>query len=234
MALLDPGLSATHRKTFIEVLGELDRISEIINNLLSLNTLTRPERMSFGNVDLGHLTTEVIKRHAGLAHEREIKIVVKKDAHRIVWGNSVALEQVITNLLKNALSYTPKGGGGLITVSIHPDYHGMILLSVADNGIGIGKEDLFHIFEPFYRADMSRVRRIKRSGSGLGLTIVNEIVRVHHGKIQIQSALKQGTTASVFLPAGIPEEAGAASEHRRDQTEVSIDFSKSSSALQYR
>ena len=71
---------------------------------------------------------------------------------------------------------------------------------MADTGIGIAEEDLFHIFEPFYRADMSRVRRIKKSGTGLGLTIVNELVRVHHGKIQVQSTPGKGTAVSISLP----------------------------------
>jgi signal transduction histidine kinase len=209
----------------VEILSELERISGIINNLLSLNTLSRPERMRFTNVDMGHIISEVIKRHSNLASERDIKITIKKDAHRVVWGNDIGLEQVVTNILKNALSYTPRGGS--VTVSVRPDYHGMIMLSVADSGIGISQEDLFHIFEPFYRADTSRVRRVKKSGTGLGLTIVNDIVRAHHGKIQIQSAVKKGTTVSVYLPTGIPTDDPIESPYSaKDQNEVSVDFSK--------
>ena len=79
----------------------------------------------------------------------------------------------------------------------------MMLLSVSDTGIGISQEDLFHVFEPFYRADTSRARKIKKSGTGLGLTIVNELVRVHHGKIRIQSALRKGTNVHVYLPVPV-------------------------------
>jgi signal transduction histidine kinase len=226
VAMFDPSLSSSTRKNFTEILGELDRISQIINNLLSLNTLTRPERMQFKDVDLGNIVETVVRRHQSLANERDIKMIIKTDAHRKVWGNDSALEQVATNLVKNALSYTPKGTGGVVTVSVRPDYHGMIVLSVSDNGIGIAQEDLFHIFEPFYRADTSRVRRVRKTGSGLGLTIVNEIVRVHHGRINIQSALRKGTTVSVSLPSGLPDNIEGVPGDTRGQSGVALDFSK--------
>ncbi|MBC7836978.1 HAMP domain-containing histidine kinase [Acetobacteraceae bacterium] len=226
VALLDNNLAYPMRKTFGEILIELDRISQIINNLLSLNTLTRPERMQFKDVDLGDIVEDVVQRLQTFATERDIKIIVKTDARRTVWGNPSALEQIVNNLIKNALSYTPKSAEGVVTVSVRPDYNGLIVLSVADNGIGISQEDLFHIFEPFYRADTSRVRKIKKTGSGLGLTIVNEIVRVHHGRINIQSALHKGTTVSVTLPSGMQEGKTEGGQPSRGQSEVMLDFSK--------
>ena len=229
VALIDDALPKDIRGTLRDITGELDRVSEIINNLLSLNTLTRPERMQFESVALGPLVEQVVKRHAVFANERDIKVSVKNDAYTMVRGNLTALEQIVANLVKNAISYTPKGSGGIVTVSVRPDGD-MTLLQVSDNGIGISEEDLFHIFEPFYRADMSRVRRIKKIGSGLGLTIVNELVRVHHGKIQIRSALHKGTSVCVYFPRG----AGAAPQDtlqsREGVSEVSVDFSKGSYA----
>src|SRR5262249_49110888 len=158
-----------------------NRISEIINNLLSLSTLTRPERMQLSNTELGPIVQAVVKRHEMLAQERNLKLLVKCDPYTTVWGNAIALEQVVTNLIKNAISYTPKDTGGAVSVVVRPDEE-MMLMSVTDQGIGISQEDLLHIFEPFYRADISRVRKIKKEGSGLALTIVNEIVRTHRGK----------------------------------------------------
>jgi len=228
VGLIDDKLDADAKQTFNDILGELDRVSEIINNLLSLNTLTRPERMQFANVELGPIVETVIKRHVILADERSIKVQVTKGLYTRVWGNATALEQVIANLVKNAISYTPRGSDGQVSIEVRPE-GGMMLLSVTDNGIGITQEDLFHIFEPFYRADMSRVRKIKKSGSGLGLTIVNEIVRVHHGKIQIQSALRRGTSVHVYLPhgTGVPlPETPAEEEQAGKPSEISLDFSK--------
>lgn len=225
VALLDPALGTSATKTFGEIVRELDRISEIINNLLSLNNLTRPERMRFSSIDLAPLTEKVIERHRPLANERKITMALRRDGATLVWGNATALEQVIANLIKNAVIYTQKNGNGSITVSLHPDYQGSVVFSVADNGIGINQEDLAHIFEPFYRADTSRVRNVRSTGSGLGLSIVNEIVRAHHGKINIESARNQGTTVSVMLPVTLtkqitPEIAS------KDRNRVSVDFSR--------
>jgi signal transduction histidine kinase len=226
VALLDDTLRAPMVKTFREIITELDRISEIINNLLSLNTLTRPERMRFSNVELGPIVDAVVMRHMPLATERKIMVMIKKDGPAIVWGNAAALEQIITNLVKNAVTYTQKNNKGRVTVSLHPDYQGSVIFSVADNGIGIAQHDLAHIFEPFYRADTSRVRSVKSTGSGLGLAIVNEIVRAHRGKINIESARNQGTTVSVMLPVGVSRPmAKDIANTSRMRNHLSMDFS---------
>ena len=133
-----------------------------------------------------------------LAEQKNIKLLVEKGEFLIVWGNTVALEQIVMNLIKNALIYTPKGG--VVSVRLSPNYLGSIEMRVEDNGIGIARNDLFHIFEPFYRGDHSRKRG--QGGSGLGLTIVSELVKLHRGKILMQSSKKSGTTATVLLPCG--------------------------------
>jgi signal transduction histidine kinase len=229
VALIDDTMPKDIHDTFCDIVIELDRISEILNNLLSLNALTRPERMQFANIELGALVEAVAKRHAILANERGIRVVLKKDAYTTVRGNATALEQVVANLVKNAISYTPKSGDGCVTVEVGPKGD-MMMLAVSDNGIGISQEDLFHVFEPFYRADMSRNRKIKKSGTGLGLTIVNELVRVHRGKIQVQSALRKGTTVAVYLPFGTGKPAVAPDvSDGLVNNELSLDFSKTGS-----
>lgn len=224
VALLDDKLPPGIRRTLLEVGEELNRISEIINNLLSLNALSRPERMQFSEVNLSSLAEEVVQRLLPLARERGIRVTTRREQSIAVWGNATALEQVMTNLLKNALSYTPEGGKGMVTLTLRPDLSGMVLFSVSDNGIGISQEDLFHIFEPFYRADTSRVRRVRKSGTGLGLTIVNEMVRMHQGKIQIKSAKGKGTAVSVYLPQ-LTRGNDKDHSNTRALNEVSLDFS---------
>jgi len=221
VALLDEKLTTPMKRTFHEIVEELNRVSEIINNLLSLNTLTRPERMQFSSVDIAPLADEVARRHLPLARERGIKLTVRKEPGALVWGNVTALEQVMMNLVKNALAYTPEDAGGTVTITVRPDGTGMVLFAVKDTGIGISQEDLFHIFEPFYRADTSRNRKIKKSGSGLGLTIVNEMVRTHHGRIHIESQMKKGTTVSVYFPQG----GTLGSKSTPGRSETSLDFS---------
>lgn len=224
VALFDPTLSPELQATFKEIIGELNRISEIINNLLSLNTLARPERMQFKNLDLIPLCEQVVGRYQTLARERDIKLVVRAERGSIVWGNATGLEQVMSNLVKNALSYTPADSRGAVTVSLRPQ-EDMVLFEVADNGVGLSPEELLHIFEPFYRADSSRTRHGQEEGAGLGLTIVNEMVRVHRGKIQIESRRKTskkpgGTVVSVLLPLG-----GAAARAREGSSKTTLDFS---------
>ena len=229
VALLDDRLSKDTKRTFGEILEEANRISEIINNLLSLNTLTRPERIPFSSVDLAPLAEGAVRRHQALARERGIRMLLRKEPGALVWGNAVALEQIMTNLIKNALSYTAQNARGTVTVTVRPEppaHEGdapLVLFAVADTGVGISQEDLSRIFEPFYRADTSRVRRIKQSGTGLGLTIVNEMVRTHRGRIRIESQKRKGTTVSVYLPRG-----GAMQDRgeRGGKSETVLDFTR--------
>lgn len=232
VALIDEKLDPDLKKTFKEIIEELNRVSEIINNLLSLSTLTRPERMHFSSVDIAPLAEAVVRRHQPLARERKIKMTLRKEPGAVVWGNAIAVEQVMMNLIKNALAYTPKDSGGTIVVTVRPEppagktgSTGMVLFAVADSGIGISQEDLSHIFEPFYRADISRNRTVKKGGSGLGLTIVNEMIRSHHGRIHIESQKRKGTTVSVYLPQG------GAKGKEVGKHEAYIDFSATSPHL---
>ena len=226
VALMGEELPPATREILVEQVDEINRMSEIINNLLSFNRFLRPERMEFGNVDLGPVVEHAAATLRTLAQERGIEVRIKKSDYGMVRGNAAGLEQIVTNLIKNAISYTPRNKG-LVNISLHPDYRGSIVFAVEDNGIGISRKDLFHIFEPFYRADTSRVRNVKKAGSGLGLAIVNEMVRVHYGKIRIQSEPGKGTAVSVLLPASPPDEHPAQNGvSANSASEISIDFSR--------
>ncbi len=224
--LLDEELPQDTKKAIHGILDEIERASGVINNLLSLNKLLRPERMEFESVDMGAIVDRVAARSRKVAQERNIEIVTHKSDYTSVEGNAVALEQMVINLTNNAIQYTPKNKNSKVTLTLEPDYAGMVILSVADQGIGIEREDLYHIFEPFYRADKSRVR--KHGGSGLGLAIVNEIVRTHHGKIRIQSTPGKGTTFIAYLPVAHKAHAPEESHDGKNVHEVAMDFSSNS------
>ncbi len=224
VALLDPTLPNPVKQTFTDTVIELDRASQIINNLLSLNRLIRPEKIEFDTVDLGQVVDSVVERLAFLSNEHQVNVQVDKDDNRFVWGNAAALEQVVMNLVKNAISYTPKSKQGKLKISVLGLEKGNVRLVVVDEGVGISKRDLFHIFEPFYRADSSRTRRLHQTGSGLGLAIVNEMVRLHEGKIHVQSAVGQGTTVTVDFPPG-RSVTQVERVRRTASSEVSVDFS---------
>jgi signal transduction histidine kinase len=148
---------------------------------------------------------------------------VRISERRAVWGNTTALEQIVMNVLKNAVVYTSAGGRILVTVEpVHPDF---MEFTVQDSGRGIARKDLFRIFEPYYRADPSRKR--SGGGSGLGLTIVSELVKLHNGKIAVRSAEGRGTTVTILLPAG----KRPAGTHKPPQgendsaSEIAVDYS---------
>lgn len=196
--LMDAHVPEAGRRVHEQNLEELDRISDIINNLLSMSAFLQPEKMDFKNVDLGEVIEHSIHHLTALARKKSLRISVRKSEYRIVRGNASAVEQILTNLLKNAINFTrPRGH---IDVRVMPNYRGGIDLIVEDTGIGIKKQDLNRIFEPFFRPDYSRNRA--EGGSGLGLAIVSELVKIHGGRISVRSAPGRGTTVTVALPIG--------------------------------
>ena len=223
VALMSPDVSAPLRKTLESTVEELDRTSEILNNLLSLSASIRPERMEFKDVDLGEVVHHVMQQLRGLSEPKQLEMEARMSERRIVFGNAIALEQIVMNIIKNAIVYTSRGGRVLITVEpVHPNY---MEFTVKDSGAGIPRKDLFHIFEPYYRGDPSRKRGW--GGSGLGLTIVSELVKLHSGKIAVRSAERRGTTVTVLLPAGRqgPGFDDVVKQRHENASEIAVDFS---------
>jgi signal transduction histidine kinase len=229
VSLMDPALNPEIRVTLRDTIGELDRISEILNNLLSLDTLVRPERMKLEPVELLPLAQRILERHRNLANSRGVALSLTiRGKQQTILGNSVALEEVLTNLLKNAINYTPANHDGKVSMHIEREFGDRISLSVIDTGIGIAQKDLMHIFEPFYRGDNSRARNIGTGTSGLGLAIVNEITRMHHGRITVRSIPDNGTTIKISFPAVKQAEKPNqlnATTLPNEGTEITLDFS---------
>lgn len=219
MTTVDPEL----KKSLESTVEELDRISSIINNLLSLSTLVRQDHLEFSDVDLGTVARAVIEKLQNFAMSKRIEISARISEHRMVWGNITALEQIAMNIISNAIAFSHRDGR--IVVTIEPGYPNHMIFTVQDFGIGIARRDLFRIFEPYYRADPSRRRG--EGSSGLGLTIVSELVRIHNGKITVRSGEGRGTTISVLLPASRKsmDLSGGISPPSEHVSEVMLDFS---------
>jgi signal transduction histidine kinase len=200
VALMDPKDQELTERTLAGTMEELDRVSGIINNLLSFQGLMSAGKLTFAPVDLAAVAKECAERHQELARTRGITLSVSAEGSALINGNAIAIGQVFTNLIKNALTYTPEHDNRRVDVQVSRE-HGTIQASVADTGIGIAQKDLFYIFEPFYRGDTSRQRGVGSGTSGLGLAIVNDIVRAHGGTIVIRSALNRGTTIELSFPA---------------------------------
>jgi two-component system phosphate regulon sensor histidine kinase PhoR len=213
-ALKDPATA----QRFLEIIDRhSERLSRLIDDLLTLS-----------NLELGK--TELLKEGIVLADiVNEVFEIVREKAERggitlvrhcppelpSLTGDSDRLQQVLVNLVDNAIKYTPTGGVVTVNTRAVRDpksgtqiHNGVtpgtqqpgewIELSVTDTGNGIPEEDLPRLTQRFYRVDKARSREL--GGTGLGLAIVKHIVQAHHGFLRIESQLKQGTTVRVFLP----------------------------------
>lgn len=176
---------------------ECDRMTRIVSDLLVLSRLDdKRTRWSIGEVDvvgmLSHIF-EVMKVDAA-AHSHTLKYDVPT-ALPIITADKERVEQVLVNILSNAIKYTPNGG--TVTLAARQVRAG-ISITVNDTGIGIPEEDLPHLFERFYRVEKSRTS--ETGGTGLGLAIAKEIVEAHGGTITIDSEVGMGTVVTITLP----------------------------------
>jgi signal transduction histidine kinase len=130
-------------------------------------------------------------------------------------GNEQLLQRALTNLVLNALKYTPRGGKVKVSVATYfrNDDRGIVEISVKDTGIGILQEDIERIFEPFYRGKNAGTE----PGIGLGLSFVKEVIELHGGKVLVLSEPQKGSTFSILLPAG---EKGKGKEVERELTKT--------------
>lgn len=202
---------------------ELDRISGIINNLLTLNTFRHSSHMNFSSVDIGDVVRDALNKFEELATKKGIVLDADIEENLSVWGNKSALDQITMNLIKNAIVYTPKQGSVFVKAHILKD---RVTIEIRDTGIGITRKELKRIFEPFYQVDPSRSQG--KGSSGLGLAIVSELVKLHHGKISLRSTPKIGTTAIIELPSEHKEEfnTGDTDEEVERASMIALDFSK--------
>jgi two-component system phosphate regulon sensor histidine kinase PhoR len=143
------------------------------------------------------LFEDVLNYIKGAAEKKKISISIELPAPLKVEADRNYLEQILINLIDNAIKYGREGGE--ITLSAIEKDKGEIEVSVRDNGIGIPREDLPRIFERFYRVDKGRSQEL--GGTGLGLSIVKHLVQAHGGRVWAESQLGQGSTFYITLPA---------------------------------
>ncbi len=175
--------------------GESKRMGSLVEDLLLLARLDQSREMASKPVDLSEVVESAVisARAAGPQHS---VIFTKPDSEIFVLGDEPRIHQVIANLLANARAHTPVGTE--IRVSISHDSDG-VRISVSDNGPGLSQSDQEKIFERFYRADTSRVR-VDGEGSGLGLSIVDAVMKAHKGSVTVVSGLGKGATFTLFFP----------------------------------
>jgi len=177
-------------------LEESDRMSRIVNNLLTISRLDGGgERIEMLPVELTSILKITLDHMSLLADEKGIIITCEAPAPVWVSGDAMRLKQVIVNLIDNAIKYTPEGGSILVRLVAHEE---QAILTVTDTGIGIPAASLPFVFNRFYRTDKARSR--ESGGTGLGLAIVKAICTAHQAAVSIESAENKGAILRVQLP----------------------------------
>lgn len=177
-----------------DILDETERMSRMVEDLLILARSDAQASVPRQGVIVANWLEDFARKASRLENEAEFSYSldpVKLEGMRI-WGNKEMLDRMLWIFLDNAFKYTPNG-----QVKLEVDSNSnLLVIRVADTGIGISTEDLPHIFERFYRADPAR----GRSGTGLGLSIADSIVKEHGGSIQVESEVDRGTIFIIRLP----------------------------------
>ncbi|MFC2060399.1 ATP-binding protein [Chloroflexota bacterium] len=172
-------------------------LTHLIGDLRDLSLAESGQlKLNLTSTDMVELVRRMVSNYEINVLEKNVRIKLE-EATQIpeIRIDPVRMEQVISNLLTNAIRHTPSGGS--ITVTVKNDGGGLAIL-VADTGEGVAPEDLPHVFERFYRSGSSRSR--KEGGTGLGLAIVKQMVEAHDGKVRVESKMDGGSTFSIWLP----------------------------------
>ena len=186
---------------------ETDRMIRMINDLLSLSRMdSGTVKLDFELVNLNELFNYILNRFDMMLKKdnndtRETKsknYTIKRDfTKRDLWVeiDTDKFIQVVDTIMNNAIKYSPDGG--VITCRLL-ETHNHVILSITDQGLGIPRKDLGHIFDRFFRVDKARSRA--QGGTGLGLAISKEVIEMHHGKIWVDSIEGKGSTFYISLP----------------------------------
>ncbi|WP_027086788.1 cell wall metabolism sensor histidine kinase WalK [Cohnella panacarvi] len=182
--------------------NETERMIRLVTDLLHLSRFdSKRNQLRRQKTDLPLMLEEVVDRFSFQLRQKAITATVKvDDKKKTAWLDRDGIDQVLDNLVSNAIKYTLDGGA--IEITCKTNDNGLLAIAIKDTGIGIPKKDLARIFERFYRVDKARSRNM--GGTGLGLSIAREIVRAHGGSIGIESEANVGTVVTVLLPI-VPE-----------------------------
>jgi two-component system sensor histidine kinase KdpD len=191
----DVAWSDDERREFsIAIEQEAQRLNRLVGNLLDLSRIEagslRPEK---GWYDIGALIDEVVGRLSTLTTNHHLNVEVRSDLPPVLL-DYVEIDEVLTNLIENAIKFTPPGSEVRVRAARS---NGTLLVEVLDNGPGVSEQALPHLFEPFYRARDSAVRA---AGTGLGLAVASGLVQAHGGRIWVENRPQGGARFAFTLP----------------------------------
>jgi signal transduction histidine kinase len=194
-AMID-GVNPVTQERLINLNEEVIRFGRLVNNLNVLKEFeTESIKLHYENVLLDELITDIYQDFSHVTENKTIELSIEPNKNYQISGDKDKLKQVFINLLSNSLKFTDQHGQIHIKLSRKQDN---ILIEVTDNGCGIKKTDLPFIFERLYRGDKSRSQI---EGTGIGLTIVNNILKLHHARIDVVSKEGKGTSVKILFDA---------------------------------
>lgn len=185
-----------YREFLQDINSEIDRMTNIINDLLALVKLDHKEAgLNIAETDINKLIEDIMKRLYPLAEQKKIELLYENNKDVVIEADEMKLSLAISNLIENAIKYTPDEG--TVKVVVDGD-HQNAFITVQDTGIGISEEEQSKIFNRFYRVDKTRARQT--GGTGLGLAITHSTIMQHNGSIKVISKEDEGATFIVRLP----------------------------------
>lgn len=199
--LLDWGLEEkpqeSVRSDLVRIYEDSLRMESLIADLLLLSSIdSKAHYMNARVLDMGSLCRQITERLRPSAEDKNLDFgCLVLPASALVFGDANSIERIVTNLLVNAIKYTPTGGRVQVSVgNIAED----IYVKVKDSGNGIPAEELPNLFDRFYRVDKTGSRQY--GGTGLGLAIAHELTELHHGRLEVESQAGTGSAFTLFLP----------------------------------
>jgi len=176
---------------------ECDRLLSMVNAMLDISEAeSGASKMAFEEVDLSQVAKQACDIFLPIAEDKDLSLKLHVPPSSCIKGDLKKIQRLISNLLDNALKYTPSGGS--VIIEVLPREKDMII-TVEDNGVGIDENDLPYISQRFYRCDQSR----SQDGSGLGLSLAQAIIKAHKGSMEVFSTLGSGSRFVVTLPTSI-------------------------------
>ena len=189
------GMRPTDLEKFQMIESAADQMTRLTENLLLLARTDRTQLINCKSVNLSSILDELLNLYLPQAGDKNIELRGKIEEKLYLHGDEIMLQQLFTNLIQNAIYYTPSNGSILIEAG---RVYSHLVVKVQDTGIGIAPEHLEKIFERFWRAEKSRSHQAGKSG--LGLAIAQAIARKHQGLITVESELGSGSCFTVRLP----------------------------------